>query len=283
MLKSVKFWSRLCLVVLPIMSAGPVLGSMDSTALRGNLIVVGRGPERSVIEQLARALERTHVGTTVEIRWNRNFRIHEMVASGDADIAVDGQERADLAATTVAWDGLAVIVNFSNPIKEVTKQQVASLFSGRIRDWSQVDERGSGRVQVMVRSDDQNLSDGFGRSLGIVDTIAKDGETIRSDQKVLSRVSGQLGAVSYMSLQAALDAVTYGLSVRLLIVDGVEPGTPTVESGRYPLKRPVILLSRKDSTPLAKSFRDFALSPTGQSILSGLYSPVSPDSKPPRF
>lgn len=274
MLKSVKFWYPLCLLILPIMSAGPVMGATDGTILRGNLVVVGRGPERPIIEQVARAFEKAHLGATVEIRWNRSFRTQEMVASGDADLAVDGEERDDLVATTVAWDGLAIIVNFANPIKEVTKQQVASLFSGRIRDWSVVEERAKGLVRVLLRSDDQNLSDGFERSLGIVGATAKGAEVIRSDQQVLSRVSGQVNAVSYMSVKGALDAVTYGLSVRILLIDGIEPGVPTIQAGSYTLKRPVILLNKKELKPSAKSFLDFALSPTGQSILGGQYIPV---------
>lgn len=228
------------------------------------------------MEQLARAFEKAHFGTAVDIRWNRNFRTADMVISDQADLAVDGREKHDLTATTVAWDGLAVIVNFSNPIKEVTKQQAASLFQGKIRDWSELDERAAGRVRVVVRSDDQNLSYGFERSLDILGARTEGAEVIGPDQRVLSRVSGQLNAVSYLSLKAALDASTYGLSVRVLIIDGIEPGTPTVRSGRYPLKRPVILLSKKEPSPIAQSFLDFALSPAGQRILSEFYIPLTP-------
>ena len=99
-------------------------------------------------------------------------------------------------------------------------------------------------------------------------------EVIGSDQRVLSRVSGHLNAVSYLSLKAALDAGTYGLSERALIIDGIEPGTPTVRSGRYPLKRPVILLSKKEPSPITQSFLDFALSPAGQRIVGEFYTPL---------
>jgi phosphate transport system substrate-binding protein len=243
--------------------------------LRGTLLVVGRGPERTAIEQLAQAFEKVHLGTAVDIKWNRHLRISEMVASGQADIAVAGREEAGLAAKTIAWDGLAVIVNFSNPIKELTKQQVASLFSGKIQNWSELDEHAGGNVQVVLRPDDQNLTDGFEQSLGIVGAAAKNAEHIRSDQKVLSHVSGQLDAVSYLSVKAALDAVTYGISVRVILINGIEPGTPTVRSGQYPLKRPVILLMRKEPTPLTRTFVDFALSPVGQRILGSLYVPLT--------
>ena len=270
-------WHRCVLVIVMIVATGSLIISPGgATELSGSLVIVGRGPERPMIEQLARAFEKAHLGTAVEIKWNRNFRTGDMVVSGEADLAVDGRERKELTATAIGWDGLAIIVNFSNPVKEVTKQQVAALFTGKIRDWSELDERAPGRVQVVLRSDNQNLSPGFERSLGIADATVNNAEVIRSDQKVLSRVSGQLNAVSYLSLKAALDAATYGLSVRMLIVDGVEPGTPTVRSGQYPIKRPVILLNRKDPKPITQAFLEFVLYTAGQRIVGELYTPRAP-------
>ncbi len=249
-------------------------GSADE--LRGNLVVVGRGPERPVIEKLGQAFERTYVGTMVEIRWNQNFRISEMIKSRAADLAVAGREEAGLEATTIAWDGLAVIVNFSNPIKDVSIQEVAALFSGEIRDWSELNEKANGKVRVVSRPDDQNLSDGFERSLGIRGRIAQGAERLRSDQMVLSRVAGQLETVAFVSLRPALEAMKYGLSVRTFLIDGVEAGKPTVRSGAYKLRRPVILLTQENPTPLARAFLDFCRSHEGQLLVDDWYVPLTP-------
>lgn len=264
-------WLGLLLLSVPLFQTTAV-----SEELKGGLIVVGRGPERTIIEQLTQAFEKDHFGTAVDIRWNRNFHIANMVASGEADIAVSGREELGLTATTIAWDGLAVIVNFSNPVKEMTKDQVASLFSGSIRDWSELDEKANGKVQVILRPDDQNLNDGFAQSLEIVGRMTKNAEHLRSDQQVLSRVSGQLNAVGYLSLQAALDAVTYGVSVRILVINGVEPGTPTLQSGQYPLKRPLVLLMRTAPSALTRAFVESARSSAGQTILGNGYVPLAP-------
>ena len=241
--------------------------------LRGVLTVVGRGPERPVIEKLARAFEKSHIGTAIDIKWNRNFRTADMIKSGEADLAIAGREEAGLMATTVAWDGLALIVNFSNPVKAVTTEQAASLFSGAIRDWSELHEKAEGRVRLLVRPDDQNLTDGFERSFNIVGRVATAAEPVRSDQTVLSRVSGQLDAVGFLSLNAALEAVTYGMSVRILLLDGIEPGTPTVKSGQYKLTRPVTFLTREQHNPLTRGFVEFALSTQGRGILDEMYIP----------
>jgi len=266
---------QLCLACLFLLSVGLMTATAMAEELRGNLVVVGRGPEGPMIEQLARAFEKAHLGTAVDIKWNHNFRIADMVTSGEADLAVADREETGLAATTIAWDGLAVIVNFSNPIKVVTRQQVAALFSGRIRDWSELDERASGKAHVVLRPDDQNLTAGFERSLGIVSAVSKDAEHIRSDQQVVSRVSGRLDAIGYLSLKAALEAVTYGVPVRILLIDEVEPGKPAVQSGQYTLKRPIIFLARKEPPPVTKAFIGFTLSPAGQRILDEMYIPLT--------
>lgn len=197
-----------------------------------------------------------------------------MVHSDEADLTVGGREEAGLTATTIAWDGLAVIVNFSNPIKELATHQVASLFSGSFLDWSELDEKANGKVYVVLRPDDQSLNDGFNQLLGIVGAEAESAARLRSDQQVLSRVSGQLGAVSYLSLPATLDAVSCGASVRILLINGVEAESSTVGSWQYPLKQPMVLLMRKQSTALALAFVAFARSQTSQNILGKSYFPL---------
>jgi phosphate transport system substrate-binding protein len=69
--------------------------------------------------------------------------------------------------------------------------------------------------------------------------------------------------------------VSSGVAVRLLPVDKVEPEVPTVKDGRYPLRRPVLLLSKKEPNPLIASFLQFALSQTGQQIIGETYVPMN--------
>lgn len=265
-------WNSL-LAATALMWSFPISLSLAED-LRGVLTVIGRGPERPVIEKLARAFEKSHIGTAIDIKWNRNFRTADMIKSGEVHLAVTGREEAGLVATTVGWDGIALIVNFSNPVNNVTTEQAAFLFSGAIREWSEVEEKAAGRVRLIVRPDDQNLKDGFERSLNIIGRVADAAEQVRSDQTVLSRVSGQLNAVGFLSLHAALEAVTYGMSVRILLLDGIEPGKPTVKSGQYKLIRPIMFLAREQHEPLTRAFIEFALSPEGQSILDEMYVPL---------
>ena len=65
-----------------------------------------------------------------------------------------------------------------------------------------------------------------------------------------------------------------GVPVRLLPTHMVEPEIPTVKDGRYPFRRPVLLLSKKEPHPLAEAFTQFVLSQAGQQLIAETYIPI---------
>lgn len=263
------------LMVIVMVPSVLVLELALSTGISGSLIVAGYGPERPVIEKLARAFEKTNPGSAIDIRWDRNLKAIDMVKTGQAHMAVTGEEDSELTATPIAWDGIAVIVNFSNPVKEVSSRQVGALFTGKVKSWSELGGADA-RVQLIRRPPDRNLNFGFEKSLGIVGQIPASAKVIRSDQKALSEVGGKLSAVSYLSLGAALEALQYGAPIRTLIIDQAEAAEPTVKDGRYTLRRPVLLLARKEPNAFRKAFLAFALSKEGQKIVDELFVPFIP-------
>ena len=237
-----------------------------ASAVSGSIIIAGEGPELPMIERLARAFEKGHLGSVVEIRWDPSSRPVELVKAGEAFFAVTGREAPDLTAIPIAWDGIAVVVDFTNPVKEVTSEQLADMFSGKIKQWS---ELGGPQVDIQLidRPQNQHIRQSFEETLGIVGRIAESAKVVRSDQRAISTVAGNRAAVTYTSLGVALEAVTYGVDVSLLAVDQVEAAAQTVKDGRYKLRRPVLLLSRKEPNPVAEAFAAFALSKAGQEIV----------------
>jgi phosphate transport system substrate-binding protein len=241
----------------------------------GNLIVAGNGPEQTMIEGLARAFEKANPRAYVDVVWDDHSKPVEMVKGGDAHLAVTGAEDASLAATQIAWDGIGILVHLSNFTKEVTRQQVADIFSGKVREWSDL---GGPETKILLidRPKNQNIRDAFEHQLGIDGKIPANAKVIAKDDKVIKTVVGTLpplSAVAYISLSQGLAVVTSGVAVRLLPVDKVEPEVPTVKDGRYPLRRPVLLLAKKDLNPLVEAFAQFALSPAGKQIITDSYIP----------
>lgn len=243
----------------------------------GSLVIAGNGPEMPMIEQLARTFEKANPRAYLDILWDDNSKPIEMVKSGQAHIAVTGKEEPGLNATQIGWDGIAVMVNLSNHTKEVTAQQVADIFSGKVRSWSDLGGPET-RILLIDRPRNRNIRDAFEQFLGIAGKIPDSARVIGPDDKAIKTVAGTLpplSAVTYLSLGQALAAVTSGVAVRLLPLDKVEPEEPTVKDGRYKLRRPVLLLTRKESYPTTDAFLAFVLSKEAQTIIDNeAYTPL---------
>jgi phosphate transport system substrate-binding protein len=252
------------------------IASVALADIAGSLTIAGNGPELTTIELLARAFEKANPRAYLDVVWDANSKPVEMVKSGQAQIAVTGTEAPDLSATPIAWDGIGVLVHLSNFTKEVTKEQVADIFSGKITSWSEV-EGPETKILVIDRPRNQNIRDAFESQLGMTGTITGAAKVIGPDEQVVRTVVGTippLSAVAYLSLSQGLSVVSGGVPVRLLPIDKVEPEVPTVKDGRYPLRRPVLLLSKKEPHPLVEAFTQFVLSPAGQQLIVETYIPI---------
>ena len=223
-----------------------------------------------MVEQLTSAFEKKHFGAVVEIRWDPSFQPSHMVKTGEADMAVVGQSDPDLVTTPIAWDGIAVLVDFTNPVREVTSLQLAAMFSGAMTRWSDVGGMDT-RIELINGPSNQPIRGTFETVLEIVGKSPQTASVSRSDQRAISRVAGNGSAVTYVSLGVALDAVTYGVGVALLSVDHVEPAMQTVRDGRYRLRRPVLLLRKDKANATAASFVEFAVSREAKEIIEEMY------------
>ena len=257
-------------MVISLIVALAVLVWPADEALSAAITIAGNGPELRMVERLTRAFEKQHLGAVVEIRWDPSFQPTHMVKSGEADLAVTGQIDPDLVATPIAWDGIAVVVDFANPLREITSLQLAAMFSGVVTRWSDVGGIDA-RIELIDRPSNQLIRGTFETILDIVGKIPPSAHVSRSDQRAISSVAGNGSAVTYVSLGVALDAVTYGVGVALLSVDQVEPAKQTVSDGRYRLRRPILLLRKHESNSTAASFVDFALSNEAKDIIEEMF------------
>ncbi len=253
-----------------------LIGLPVSAEVAGSMVIAGHGPEQRVVESLAHAFEKANPRAYIDVVWDDKSKPLDMVKSKQANIAVTGTPENGLRSLQIAWDGIAIMVHRSNFTKEVTTQEVAELFSGKYKVWADLGGPDT-KVLLIDRPRNENNRDAFEQLLGIAGKIPDATKVISKDEKVIKTIAGTLpphSAVTYLSLGQALEAVASGVPVRLLPVDKIEPETPTVKDGRYPLRRPVLLLSNNESDPLVAAFEQFALSDEGQKIVSESYTPL---------
>lgn len=262
-----------CLMAL-LPFASPVLGAAEE--LTGSALIVGNGPERYAIEALARNFEASHPKTSIDFFWHQNARPVEEVRENGADVAVTGQAEKNLPSTTVAWDGIAVVTNFSNAIEDITREQLAQIFSGEIKFWSQVYEEGpEARISLIHRTWNQNIRQPFEKFLGLENHQGIRARVVEKENETFKAINGDIYSISYVSMGPALQARKDGYGVTLLFVDDIEPEYQTVLDGTYPLRRPVVFVMNPNASPVALAFLEYVLSPQGQRAIkagaSGLF------------
>jgi phosphate transport system substrate-binding protein len=166
---------------------------------------------------------------------------------------------ADPKAHVVALDGIAVVVNPSNSVKALTKQQIKDIYTGKISNWPEVGGSG-GQIVVISRDSSSGTFETFNK-------LALDKEKVRPD--ALLQASNQAVATTVAKTPGAIGYVGLGyLSERIkgVEVNGVMPGKDTVRSGEYPLARPLFMYTDGPAKGVVKEYLDFVTSSEGQKL-----------------
>ena len=193
----------------------------------------------------------------------------EAASNGSADIGLssrglkDEEKSSGLVGTTVALDGIAVIVNPANGVEDLTVEQIAKIFTGEITDWSELGGA-AGTISCIGREAGSGTRDGFESITGTKDACKMDQE-LTSTGAVIEAVAGNPNAIGYASLSALKD------TVKAVTVGGVVCSEETVLDGSYEIQRPFVFIT-KDGVALsaqAQAFFDFATSSAANDLIRG--------------
>jgi phosphate transport system substrate-binding protein len=225
--------------------------------------VIGSTSIQPFAEMLAEDFNKKHAGTYVEVQGGGSTAGIEAVRNGIADIGMCSRNlKPDekFASVTIARDGLAVVVNTSNPLQDLSLRQVRDIFAGRITRWSQVGGPDQ-PIRTISREEGSGTREAFVKLVMDKDRVDRRALTQESNGAVRELVSTDPYAIGYMSLGLVGDRA------KALAIDGVKPSDQTVRAGQYPLVRPFLFVLRGQPTPAAQSYIDFVLSSPGQALL----------------
>ncbi|MDD5617707.1 MAG: phosphate ABC transporter substrate-binding protein [Candidatus Omnitrophica bacterium] len=178
----------------------------------------------------------------------------------DSEIEKAVSNGVDPRVNVIAMDGIAVVVNFSNSVKSLTKKQLKDIYMGKISNWSEVGGSG-GQIVVVSRDSASGTYEAFGE-------LALEKEKLRPD--ALLQASNQAVATTVAKTPSAIGYVGLGYlskDLKVIPIDGVEATKDTVLSGKYPLSRPLFMYTNGRPKGLVKEFIDFVLSKEGQKLV----------------
>lgn len=120
--------------------------AFESNGATGKIVIAGSSSVTPVMEKLQEAYQKVNTGAEIEIQESDSTTGMTAAMDGTCDIGMASRELKDteldggLTPTVIAKDGIAVIVNKNNPIEELTKDQVKSIFKGDVTTWEEVEE-----------------------------------------------------------------------------------------------------------------------------------------------
>ena len=220
---------------------------------------------------LAESFMTLHPDVTVTVEFTGSSAGVESVLSGSCDIGnssrdlKDEEKSSGAAENIVAIDGIAVAVDKANTVADLTKDQLISIYTGEIKNWS--DLGGSNMPIVVVgREAGSGTRGAFEEILGIEDKCAYANE-LDSTGAVMAKVASTPGAIGYISLDAVDDSVT---AVKL---DGVEANAENIKAGTYFMSRPFVMATKgeiSEQNDLVKALFDYVYSAEGQEVAASV-------------
>ena len=166
----------------------------------------------------------------------------------------------------IGIDGLAIIIHPLNPIEQLSVQQVADIFSGKITNWSELGGR-FGNINLYSRDNKSGTWDSFKRMVLGKAQLAQRASRYEANDELSDKVSSDVNAIGFVGLpsvrQSKLIAISDGFAKAL------KPTQLSIATEDYALSRRLYFYTAgKSNNPYVQSFIQFVLSPEGQEIVA---------------
>jgi phosphate transport system substrate-binding protein len=262
-------------------SLGPALaeGFLKAQGATDVQILPGTDPQEKMVEgvlpgdgftsaiTIAAYGSASAITTLTADAWDIGMSSRKLKPDAAGKLAAPGDSHSALSEDVLGLDGIAVIVNASNPLKELRKDTIKQIFTGKINDWSKVGSM-RGAIQVYVRDDQSGIADSFKTMVLAGTPVASSARRFEDGNALSQAVSSDPNGIGFVSLPLIHSAKSIAISDKG--VDALKPTRLTVATEEYPLSRRLYLYT--PSTPhnaFTQKFVEFALSRQGQEVVAG--------------
>jgi phosphate transport system substrate-binding protein len=239
-----------------------------------NISVNGSTSVQPLAEELAKAFNTKDPKVRIDIQGGGSGVGIKSANDAVVDIGMSSrnlkEEEKNLREFKIAIDGIAVIINPTNGITNLTMEQIQKIYTGEITDWSQIGGK-SGKITIVTREEGSGTRGAFVELTGIeikennkkVDKTVTSAITQASTGAVVTTVASDPNAIGY----ASYGIVKENAAIKLISVEGAETSAENIYAGSYKISRPYSLLTKEEPTGAVKEFIDFILSADGQAVV----------------
>lgn len=243
----------------------------ETAALSGTISLAGSTSMEKLCEALSESFMEQYPNITVTVEYTGSGAGLESLTQNSIDIGnasrglKDGELEKGAVENVVAIDGIAVITDKENTVTDLTTEQLASIYTGEITNWSEL----GGKEEVIVvigREAGSGTRSAFEELLEVEDAC-RYAQELDSTGGVLAKVASTPGAIGYVSLDV-VDA-----SVQAVSLNGAPAAEDSILAGEYLLSRPFVMATMgeiSEQNELVKVWFDYIASEDGQRVISGL-------------
>lgn len=243
--------------------------SASNADLTGNVSTNGSTSMEKVIGNLSEQFMNDHSGVKITYDATGSGTGIESVSNGTCDIGLASRDLRDeeksngLTQTTIAKDGIAIIVNADNPVADLSVDQIKAIYTGQTTNWNDVGGN-DGDIACIGREAGSGTRDGFETITDTKDQC-KLSQELTSTGAVIEAVKNSPNAIGYASFSDAEGQD----GIRMITVGGVACSEDTIADGTYTIQRNFNLIT-KDGTKLsdaAQAFFDYMTSSDANALI----------------
>ena len=251
-----------CLICLSV--GGITACNQNSANLESEkLTLTGSSTVAPLASEIAKKFEAEHPGVRIDVQTGGSSRGLADAAQGLADIGMISralkEDETNFQSFAIANDGIGIILQSSNPVENLSDEQVVDIYTGEIDNWQQVGGIDA-PITVVNKAEGRSTLELFLDHFQLENSQIQADAIIGDNQQGIKTVAGNKNAIGYVSIGAAERDISAGVPLKLLPVGGVEASTSTVQNGSFPLSRPLNLVTTQAPAGLTKEFIEFAQS-----------------------
>jgi phosphate transport system substrate-binding protein len=232
--------------------------------MQGGLTVAGSTSVQPFAEVLAEEYMGHHPRGKIYVQGGGSSAGIQAVRTEAAQVGMSSRslmpDEHDLIGIPIAYDAIAIIVHPSNPLTNLTVDQIKRIFSRRMTNWSEAGGRNH-PITLLTREEGSGTRESFQHLIMGKTEISLAALVQDSNGAIRQVVADDPNAIGYISLGLVNDRV------KALKIDGVEANVENIKKHRYNFVRPFLFVFKTRPQGMARDFLDYILSSEGQKLL----------------
>lgn len=251
----------------------------QSASATKTLSITGSSTVAPLVREIGKRYEKLHPNVQVNVQTGGSSRGLADPKRGLADIGMVsralGSKDRELTGHLIARDGVTMIVHANNPVKQLTSDQIRTIYRGEVTNWQAVGGVDQ-EIVVVNKAEGRSTLEVFLKHFALDNANVKPSVIIGDNEQGLKTIAGNPAAIGYVSVGAAEYQMQQGVPVRSLPLNDVAATTENLAKGLFPLARELNLVTYGEMQPLTQDFIRFAQSSEVNDLIKDLsFVPVN--------